>query len=663
MATTTVSAYYADATHWTDHRPDYAQINDALGPAAANVLNSRDCASSVCGLATSSPSVLAIVLQGDEDHVYVVHSPTVYHGDPINATAFDNLVVVMAGNDVGTAVPMVLPQAAFQLTGNTRCLNLAEITGVNGHGANPAVQRSGPHGGGVANTNEIRYRRAFLMPAQDSEHALTASPDGRYTLIGFHNTFIAPKTADADVNVQAIGTMLATWFRLASTNVNGGSTAVAVQPVTSVNPIHNLRLNAHTQRIKDTIMNRMGVGGPQLTTVAFNAGIAGLNNQIQAATDQRIAYDRDTKNKTFTDKHGDALAAQVHRLCNVADDAGLPTIHGILAKAPKSKEYSILESEIGQRLITSDIGMAAAAAPIPTPKMLDEVFRRYRPGAMGHTFGQGLTPFCIVCESHPEMLEQKNLIAKAAMAEAGASLSLEDAQAIISSDVRMPTTAYIAQEKLQGWSIIVDIFHGVNHPLAASIRAMVQLVGPNLHRVASMAADDEYGGMDHVWRILFEVQQEYFAYVNARCNNVPAAIPDFREVITAVNTFRVQKLSKLPEPWYALVKKKEQPAFTPVGDSASRSRTSGGKRTNARANRALMKRFSESGHATISAMVQGHDVEYPKHRDKPVCLSWALKGECNDNCKRSGNHVHYPTEVNKKIHELMDKCGVSPLES
>ena len=76
-----------------------------------------------------------------------------------------------------------------------------------------------------------------------------------------------------------------------------------------------------------------------------------------------------------------------------------------------------------------------------------------------------------------------------------------------------------------------------------------------------------------------------------------------------------------------------------------------------------MKRFSESGHGTISAMVQGHDVEYPKHRDKPVCLSWALKGECNDNCKRSGNHVHYPTEVNKKIHELMDKCGVSPLES
>ena len=74
-----------------------------------------------------------------------------------------------------------------------------------------------------------------------------------------------------------------------------------------------------------------------------------------------------------------------------------------------------------------------------------------------------------------------------------------------------------------------------------------------------------------------------------------------------------------------------------------------------------MKRYAECGHTSISSMVNGHDVTYPKHRDKPVCLSWALKGECNDACKRKFNHIPYPTEVNKKIHELMDKCGVEPL--
>ena len=67
-------------------------------------------------------------------------------------------------------------------------------------------------------------------------------------------------------------------------------------------------------------------------------GVAALGAQIQQATDQRIQFECDSREKTFTDKHGDALAAQVHRLCNAADDAGLPEVHRVLAKAPKSKK-------------------------------------------------------------------------------------------------------------------------------------------------------------------------------------------------------------------------------------------------------------------------------------------------------------------------------------
>ena len=665
MATPTISDYFADAAHWTEHRPNYVGLHDAFAHNAPNNPNARQVSNNICGISNASPTALAIVIQGSEDYIYIVTSPSVYHADPLNATAFDDNIVVLNGNDLGTAIPLVLPQEAFQLTNNTRCLTLAEITGVNGHGAAPPTSRHGPHAPGTANTEEIRYRRALLLPAQDAALALTTSPNGRYTLIGFYNTFIAPKVADPDADVQAIGNRLSTWYRIACTNTTAGSTNVAVAPITSGDPIVNQRLNTHAQRVKSLIQNKLGLGGPQLTTVAFQQGIAALSTRMQDNTDQRIAYDRDARDKSFTDKHGDAMAAQVHRLCNVTDDAGLPAIHGLLAKAPKSKEYSIIECAFHSRLLASPVGLHAGATPLPTTQLVDTVFRRYRPSSTGQTFGQGLTPFAMICEGHPEMHEQKALMQKASMAESGASMSLEDAQTILSSDMRLPTNPNVAQEKLQAWSIAVDVFHGDGHPVAANVRNFVQSVGPMMHRVALMAPDDKYGGMDMVWRILYEAQQEYFAYVNSRANDQAALPPTFNDILQAVNTHRVQKLSPLPALWYSKIKATETDS-NPTGsnqETSPRARTSAAKRTNARANRALMKRYSESGHSSINAMVQGHDVTYPKYRDKPVCLSWALKGECNEACKRKFNHVTYPTEVNKKIHELMDTCGVATLES
>ena len=263
------------------------------------------------------------------------------------------------------------------------------------------------------------------------------------------------------------------------------------------------------------------------------------------------------------------------------------------------------------------------------------------------------------------MMEQKNLMHKAVIAESGASLSLQDAQDIISSDVRMPTNPNVAYEKLQGWSIYIDVFHGPTHPVAISVRRLVSTVGPNLYRVSQLAQDDTHGGMDYVWRIMYEAQQDYFSYVNARANNQAMTVPDFHTIISAVNTARVQKLCPLPQHWYNLVKTPETPTTTTStgGPGSSRTRIAGAKRTNARANRGLMKRYAESGHSSISSMIHGHNVDYPSYRDKPVCLSWALKGECNDACKRKFNHVPYPADTNKLIHELMDKCGVASLES
>ena len=69
--------------------------------------------------------------------------------------------------------------------------------------------------------------------------------------------------------------------------------------------------------------------------------------------------------------------------------------------------------------------------------------------------------------------------------------------------------------------------------------------------------------------------------------------------------------------------------------------------TNTHADCALVRRFGDSGHATISAMIGGRTVDYPKHSGKAVCMAWALKGACNSNCKRADQHVRYSVGTNR----------------
>jgi hypothetical protein len=56
--------------------------------------------------------------------------------------------------------------------------------------------------------------------------------------------------------------------------------------------------------------------------------------------------------------------------------------------------------------------------------------------------------------------------------------------------------------------------------------------------------------------------------------------------------------------------------------------------------------------------MEGHSPTIPKHNSKPVCLAWALKGECSATCKRKEQHVRYSQAVCSKVHALLDDCGV-----
>ena len=63
-----------------------------------------------------------------------------------------------------------------------------------------------------------------------------------------------------------------------------------------------------------------GVLGPGLTTNAFNAGINNLQTTVTNVATQRLDFERARAERSFTEKHGAALAQRMHRSCDVAND-------------------------------------------------------------------------------------------------------------------------------------------------------------------------------------------------------------------------------------------------------------------------------------------------------------------------------------------------------
>ena len=80
-----------------------------------------------------------------------------------------------------------------------------------------------------------------------------------------------------------------------------------------------------------------------MTTAAFNAGITDLRATLDHNAAEQLRFERDRAAKSFTQKHGLALAERMHRLCNVGRDEDLPPVHQQLAASTsKHRDYNIV---------------------------------------------------------------------------------------------------------------------------------------------------------------------------------------------------------------------------------------------------------------------------------------------------------------------------------
>lgn len=121
MAATPTHKYsdlLSDHNKWDDPMPLYTDIIALMGGAA--MTNSTETAQAIINVATCSPIAIAFVIQGNEDHVHIGHTPTLFPQDITNSIKYDNHVMVMVGDKFDASIPVILPASAFQRT-STAC--------------------------------------------------------------------------------------------------------------------------------------------------------------------------------------------------------------------------------------------------------------------------------------------------------------------------------------------------------------------------------------------------------------------------------------------------------------------------------------------------------------------------------------------------------------
>jgi hypothetical protein len=221
------------------------------------------------------------------------------------------------------------------------------------------------------------------------------------------------------------------------------------------------------------------------TNAAFAHSVAELKSMLVETHRATLEYDRDKKRTSYTETHGELMAIRLQCLCGfcgVAHNKDLPEVHHLLLKAPKSCVYSILSAQLAARTQEANIGLISSSAPIATTKTVDEVFCNYNPNNDGLVFGKGLSPFGIMCKGREGIHTSLQKVEQHIMLGEGVSISLADHNAVLSYEVLFPTWPFVMIEKLCGWSVLVDVFHGTHHHFFARVRSQnaFDLPVPNL---------------------------------------------------------------------------------------------------------------------------------------------------------------------------------------
>ena len=621
---------------------------------------------------TEAPVVIALILPTADDTIQFVHSPKLC----TRPGGIQDRVAVALGNVEGTILPLLLRADAFadcQPTGvHTNTADCWAALQAAGGAASPPLTVGDP---GVT---ELRVSKAISLPGPWAARAVAMIS---CTSTEFYTTFLQPVVDGGDVAAVTAIQQWINWWKVGATRRTPGADYQALTQTAEVlTPANQLLVQSFvTRRIVETDLLR--VAAPPAAGFLTNAGmtnaIQGLRDDLQAQETARVDYRTARNNLSFTDRYGVDISAAVHRLMIVADDVNLPEVHQALARNKESsRDYTLVDAALLQARAVTPLPVTDGNAPILTKHLLDNVFRRHNIHSLGTEFGEGLTPFAIVCKGHPGEKEARQRLEDSNSVERGGSTNLEDARAMSVSDARLPTELRHVVEKLYGFSLILDAYFGRTHILAQAVRNTAVRLGPIIQGLTGYC-DSPGSALVMGDRVLFAIQQYVFRWLRKRRDTadgtaVPA--PDFDALVADVEAYLLEGIPQLPGSWKRLIRESndtpyEREGLTPRIRGGGGDGPAGGSSATARnpnVSMTLKNRWTASGHRTMSEMTANYTGSgswsdaVPKFADgAPACLKYHLTGYCSENCRRKSGHKQAGPRMIQDLGGFMGQCGVA----
>jgi hypothetical protein len=421
---------------------------------------------------------------------------------------------------------------------------------------------------------------------------------------------------------------------------------------------------------------------PALSTSVVGQGAQLIAGAIGNVVDQQRQFrDADEERRANTDtKSPDTfLGAAVQsllRVAQVATAADLPPLWQELAETNKTQRRLVIQRALDEalQLVIPGGGRSHVVTPSLAKKVCDLEFRMTNP----EDLVTGIQPFVLVQTTPGERQAAQTLVDSYDTVMAGAAASLADAQQLIAHDaVVLPRTSVQARTCLTYWRALVLITLGPNHPWTMALGAFlahylareneIELVLPRDLQHRSLVPALMVRWLQLRWEDWLQTQW-------TSPNDIP--VPNVLELFTQL---RIGFAWEPPIPAQYLVPPRQilpsaveeevPPRITGAAGGSGASRIGGPAQQAAVRNtnyleaefgqfRILPVRIRDllDRHAATPPPISSHDS--PANRTNPrtpvrMCLSFHVKGMCNDRCGRACDHRPLTAE---KRQELLAWC-------
>jgi len=415
---------------------------------------------------------------------------------------------------------------------------------------------------------------------------------------------------------------------------------------------------------------------PALTDNGLQTAIGGLTNEIRQQHQSTERRELAAENPTFVSRFGEPALTSLMRVCNLdtATDTedDLPDVHKAMAgnKKTPSRDADVIMQAVDARALQAGSLGHEHNLPVISPELV-RVFREHRCTANMDSLGGGLTPSIIITTGEPDKDSfQQRTRTQASIEMGGMMGSLTGTEgAMATVNPKLPTRLAVIVNRLQGWTVLMDVYLGVGHPYATSIRESVTHLVPMLQRLEMVLNEDR---ITHIGlQVMYYYQCATYLYLGDLQAGRTAELPNINtELIHKLRMAQYSTLPELPSSWIA--QRSENPSdntgTNPRGPTQGRGegQGTGGRNndrtsvTNAHPPQVQLNRFKNSDHSSIGTLraAAGTDWVCPKVGNEDVCLAWHLKGSCWSTCPRKASHKKASNAIQEKLTELLDKAGV-----